>query len=155
MVQLVAVNNSSGGGSQRSALQRAGSKCSTVIGHKPSTVPSDSSTASIATAASSVLDSPSKDPMHTTINSRRRVFTKKQNIQKLQEMQRHLDQSSVDATNGGYAAQLGEAEEIVELVSSLQETNNKNEDTIQHLQQQLSKVESQNESGVGKTSMHV
>jgi len=64
-----------------------------------------------------------------------------QALRKLKEMQRHLEQTSQWATNGAHTEEMREAEEILELVSSLRETNGQNENVIQALQQQLSETE--------------
>jgi len=77
----------------------------------------------------------------TRIQSRNVVFIQnkakeEQSVQELQETQRHFNRAFVHVTNGAAYT-----------VSSLQETNNQNEDTtIHHLLQRLSEMESQNGS---------
>lgn len=65
-------------------------------------------------------------------------------MQRLKEMQSHLERASHYATNGPHTEEIEDEEEMVELmsiVSSLQDSNGEKEDIILQLQQRLSQVE--------------
>jgi len=79
----------------------------------------------------------------TTLSSRQSTFDRGRVRGRLQEMQRHLDRATVDSTNSERFEQLEEEEAIVDLVSSLKETNRRHENAIGLLQEQLSDMESQ------------
>lgn len=93
-------------------------------------------------------NNPAYDARRTTNQSRRSVFIRNkvraeqaQARQRIQQMQQHLERISVNATNGVHTEAIEKEEEVVELVSSLQEKNIENEDTIQQLQKRLSDME--------------
>ncbi len=145
--------------SGRPALQRANGKRFTDIGHKPyaRSTGSTDSTPVVANTNHDAIDVVALIEPHTPCNrgcnvpgiSTLSVHNKaraEQTCQKLQEMQLHLERATVDATKGPHTQQLKESEEVIKIVSNMAKTNRRNEDIIQRLERQLSKLKSENES---------
>eukprot|EP00580_Thalassiosira_gravida_P017132 CAMPEP_0201673404 /NCGR_PEP_ID=MMETSP0494-20130426/34608_1 /ASSEMBLY_ACC=CAM_ASM_000839 /TAXON_ID=420259 /ORGANISM="Thalassiosira gravida, Strain GMp14c1" /LENGTH=466 /DNA_ID=CAMNT_0048155305 /DNA_START=277 /DNA_END=1677 /DNA_ORIENTATION=+ len=149
------------GGFQRPSLQRQGGvRNITVLDGEPHQQSSSMSPATPSTHSKSTngesnsVTNPTNNPVSATATTSSSATRKKvvvvihnkgirnklkqdQTIDRLRELQRRFERTTQDATNEAHTDMLDQAQEMIGILSTMQETNEQNESTIKKLQQQL------------------